>query len=210
MSRITAITGRAIILSEENIDTDRIIPARFLKCVVFDNLGEHVFEDDKKAMHVKGQTHPFDDPRFKGAAILFVGRNFGSGSSREHAVAGLKRWGMDEGSPGIGLIVSYGEFSDIFFVNALSNGIPCVIVSKDDFEEFVKKISEDPCTEMLFSLERMTLSTGTFTVSCRFQRTNAHTAFLEGSWDTLHLLLKAGKKIEKTMENLPYLSTVSW
>ena len=67
MSRITAITGRAIILSEENIDTDRIIPARFLKCVVFDNLGEHVFEDDKKAMHVKGQTHPFDDPRFKGA-----------------------------------------------------------------------------------------------------------------------------------------------
>lgn len=203
--KITIIKGRGIVLKEDNIDTDRIMPARFLKCVVFDDLGAHVFADDKLAMQAKGEAHAFDDARFKGASILFVGRNFGSGSSREHAVAGLKRWGMDEGSPGIGLIVACGEFSDIFFVNALNNGIPCVLISKGEWEAFVAQISEDPCVEFTFSLTSMLISCGSLSASCRLQRPNAHSAFLEGTWDTVNVLLEAGEQIEKTLAQLPYV-----
>jgi len=91
-SRVTEVSGRALPMVGDDIDTDRIMPARFLKAVSFDGLEAHVFEDDRRAARDRGATHPFDDARYQGASVLVTGRNFGCGSSREHAPQGIARW----------------------------------------------------------------------------------------------------------------------
>ena len=121
MSRIVRITGRALPLRGHDIDTDRIIPARYLKAVSFEGLERHVFADDRT-----GGAHPFDDPRYAGASVLLVNRNFGCGSSREHAPQALQRWGIQA-------VVGEG-YSEIFFGNAVQLGLPCVTVPTDAVE----------------------------------------------------------------------------
>lgn len=197
MSSLTTVTGRALILPEDNIDTDRIIPARFLKCVTFDELGSHVFEDDRAAARKAGETHPFDALRFQGSSILMTGANFGSGSSREHAVHALMKWGVRA-------VVSYGDYSEIFFTNALSNGLPPLIVDRGDWETVVARLQKDVTQEVRIDLEKMMLACGNLEMSVTFQQSSARETLITGSWDRLGVLLEAEDEIEQTLQGLPY------
>ncbi|MGE5717545.1 MAG: 3-isopropylmalate dehydratase small subunit, partial [Acidobacteriota bacterium] len=133
---IRRVSGRGIPLSGDDVDTDRVIPARFLVSVTFEGLGAHAFEDDRKAAKAKGSAHPFDDPRFSGARILLVNRNFGCGSSREHAPQAIAR-------AGVKAIV--GEsFSEIFFGNAVAIGLPCVTLPRETVKELQSLVENAP------------------------------------------------------------------
>ena len=127
VSRITHVSGRAIPLRGHDIDTDRIIPARYLKAVSFEGLEAHVFADDRS-----DPAHAFNQPQYQGAKVLLVNRNFGCGSSREHAPQALQRWG-------IGAIVGEG-YSEIFFGNSLQLGLPCLTVSQDEIERLMARV----------------------------------------------------------------------
>src|SRR3954470_2280775 len=145
VERINLIEGRALPMRGEDIDTDRIMPARFLKQITFDGLGDHVFEDDRLALKRTGQLHPFDELKYQGAAILLANRNFGSGSSREHAPQGLRR-------AGIRAVV--GEsFAEIFYGNSLMIGLACVTAAAKDIEALLALVEADPAATVRVNLE---------------------------------------------------------
>ena len=134
--RITT-SGRGVVVDGNDIDTDRIIPARYLRCITFDGLGEHAFEDDRAQMRAQQHTHPFDDPARQQASILVVGRNFGCGSSREHAPQALMRWGR-------GICAIIGEsFAEIFFGNCTAIGVPCLTASVVDLQALTQAVDAD-------------------------------------------------------------------
>lgn len=204
MSQVTKIIGRAISLNEDNIDTDRIIPARFLKCVTFNELGPHVFEDDRAAVKKDERTHPFDDPRFMDSTILITGSGFGSGSSREHAVHALMGWSRDMKFPGIRAIIAGGAYSEIFFANSLANGLPCVIVEREALEEIAIAFAENPRIIFTMDLEAMNVRWEDRVIPCLFQQEHARGALFYGSWDKLGILLEAKDETDKVIEKLPY------
>lgn len=204
MSQVTKIIGRAIALNEDNIDTDRIIPARFLKCVTFDELGNRVFEDDRAAAKMAGKIHPFDDPKYQGASLLFTGKNFGSGSSREHAVHALMGWGKDMKFFGIRAIIAGGAYSEIFFANALANGLPCAVVKREDLEEIARVFIVNPRIIFTLDLEDMNVRWENRAIPCVFQQERARGAFIGGSWDRIGILLEVKDETDKVIEKLPY------
>jgi 3-isopropylmalate/(R)-2-methylmalate dehydratase small subunit len=194
--RIT-LAGSAIAVRGNDIDTDRIIPARFLKCVVFDGLGAHVFADDRAQLRERGQTHPFDDPRFADARILLVNKNFGCGSSREHAPQAIMRWGH-----GIRAIV--GEsFAEIFAGNCQALGIPCPTASADDVAALMAVCEADPRLEFRLDLQGMTLDAGPRTVRLHMPA-GPRSQLLAGTWDSTAELLAAPEAIAAAAR-LPYL-----
>ena len=188
---ISKIVGKSIVLIGDDIDTDRIIPARFLKCVNFDNLGQSVFEDDRK--NLKGK-HPFDLESNKGSSILIVNSNFGCGSSREHAPQALLRWGIR---------AIIGEsFAEIFYCNCLAIGIPCFTLPK----KLVKNIQENK--NINNSLCEINIKESTFK-STFFDfdleiKISSKNMFLSGEWDATSTLLANKKLIEKKINDLPY------
>ena len=148
---ITTVSGRGVPVIGDDIDTDRIIPARFLKCVTFDGLGEHAFADDRaEAFKAGGTPHPFDDPRFDGGKILVVGKNFGCGSSREHAPQALYRWG-------IRAVVGV-DFAEIFFGNSVAIGMPCLRISAEAAGDLAAAIAANPAIELSIDLATNTLT----------------------------------------------------
>ncbi len=191
MSRIPRVRGFALSLRGDDVDTDRIIPARYLKAVTFEGLGDHAFEDDRQAL---AGAHPFDDPRFAGAAILLVNRNFGCGSSREHAPQALYRRGFR------GIL---GEsFSEIFFGNAVALGLPCVTLAREDVRSLQDLVETEPKTLLEFDLEHRTLTAGPLTFSFSVPE-GARDAFLSGRWDSLGSLLERFEEVRAVAARLP-------
>jgi 3-isopropylmalate/(R)-2-methylmalate dehydratase small subunit len=198
MTRKT-ISGRAVPVRGNDIDTDRIIPARFLKCVVFDGLGENAFEDDRLGLKNEGKTHPFDDPRFAGAEILLVNKNFGCGSSREHAPQAIMRWGR-----GIKAIV--GEsFAEIFFGNCVALGIPCLVASEADIQKLQNAAEADPNATFTVDVEKLTVRAGDVSIPVVLPD-GVRQQFLEGRWDSTAELLGAQEEIASTASRLPYFN----
>jgi 3-isopropylmalate/(R)-2-methylmalate dehydratase small subunit len=179
-----------------DIDTDRIMPARFLKAISFEGLEGHVFEDDRAAAVKTGGVHPFDDPRFRGASILVVNRNFGCGSSREHAPQGLHRWGITA--------VVGESFSEIFSGNAVAIGMPCLTVDHADAEWLMADAERDPAAATIVDVQALTVARSGRTIQARLPKSTQE-AFLSGDWDATGQLLSAAAETEAVAARLPYV-----
>lgn len=177
-----------------DIDTDRIIPARFLRCVTFDGLGEQVFADDRQ--QAQGQ-HPFDLPQYQGANILVANKNFGCGSSREHAPQSLAKWGIQ---------AIIGEsFAEIFFGNCVAIGIPCAIADSQTVEQLQAAIAENPKTLISFDLEAQQVRCGDLTAAIAIED-GPRQMLITGTWDSCGQLVAQTEQIRATAAKLPYLA----
>jgi len=198
-ARRIIITARAISVRGNEIDTDRIIPARFVKCVVFDGLGEHAFADERVQLKQSGKLHPLDNPAYANARLMFVNKNFGCGSSREHAPQAIMRWGE-----GIKAIV--GEsFAEIFFGNCVALGIPCLIVDAATIQELMAANEANPKLEFHIDLKQLTISFEDKTYSISMPE-GPRKQFLSGHWDSKLELLEAKEQIAVTAAKLPYFN----
>lgn len=197
-SRRDRIAGRAVPLRGNDIDTDRIIPARFLRTVTFDGLGEQAFADDRLQLAEQGKLHPFDDPRYAEATVLFVNKNFGCGSSREHAPQALRLW-----KRGIRAIV--GEsFAEIFFGNCLALGIPCGVVNAATAEALLQAAETDPEAEFVVDVAEQCVRLGARSFPMHIAD-GPRAQLAEGRWDTTGELLANREAIARTAASLPYL-----
>jgi 3-isopropylmalate/(R)-2-methylmalate dehydratase small subunit len=187
------LSGRGIPVTGNDIDTDRIIPARFLKAVTFEDMGEHAFEDARK----QNPEHPFNQPVYKGASVLIVGQNFGCGSSREHAPQALMRWG-------IRAIVG-GSFGEIFFGNCVMLGIPCLVATQADLEWLQKAIGRSPQEPLVVDVEKQEVRFGDRVIRATVPD-GPRNQLVGGTWDSTAVLLDAGAAIEATARKLPYVA----
>ncbi len=189
-SVIANVTGSAVVVRGGDIDTDRIIPARYLRTVTFENLGEHVFEDDR----AQGD-HPFNEERYQGASILLANANFGCGSSREHAPQALTRWGIN---------AFVGEsFAEIFYGNCIAMGLPCLRVSAEDMQTLMAAVESNPAQELVVDLEARKVRYAGGAVAADIAD-GPREQFIKGSWDSLGQLLDAGDQIGETAAGLHY------
>jgi 3-isopropylmalate/(R)-2-methylmalate dehydratase small subunit len=195
---VKQVTGRAVFIPGADIDTDRIIPARFMKCVTFDGLGEFAFYDVRFDPNTGEKTdHPLNDPRFAGASILLAGVNFGCGSSREHAPQSLKKYGFN------GVIAE--SFAEIFFGNSTTLAMPCVIASAADIAKLREAIEDDASTEVTIDVDKLRVTTSgglDFPVT---MPDSARDALISGRWDPIQELLDNDKAIEAKARELQYV-----
>ncbi len=192
---IRRVAGRGCVLRGDDIDTDRVIPARFLKVVTFDEVGAHAFEDDRAA--AKGD-HPLDDEKYAGASILVVGRNFGCGSSREHAPQALMRFGFN------GFIG--GSFAEIFAGNCTAMGLVCASLDEVDLENLMGSVELDPEQEVAIDVEARSVTSRAGTVPANIPD-GTRKQLLEGTWDATGMLLDGADEVTRTAERLPYVNS---
>ena len=195
--RITRVVGRPIPLRGNDIDTDRIIPARFMKAVTFDGMGQHAFHDVRFDQQGQQLEHVMHDPRYeaKGPRVALVNKNFGCGSSREHAPQAMYRWGVK---------ALVGEsFADIFFGNCVAMGIPCLIVSEADAAKLMDAVEKDPAHDMTVDVDARTVSFNGLTVPATLPD-GARTQLLKGTWDATRILVDALPQVKETAAKLPY------
>jgi len=193
-SEIKSVTGRGIPLVGNDIDTDRIIPARFLRCVTFDGLGAQAFADDRT--QANGQ-HPFDLPTYQEAEVLVVNVNFGCGSSREHAPQALAKWGIRA--------VVGESFAEIFFGNCVAIGVPCVTADASTVQQLQAQISQNPGLPVQLDLDQMTVTCGDFGGAVTMPE-GARQMMLSGTWDACGQLVAQAEEIQATAARLPYVN----
>ncbi len=194
---IHRVSGRAIPLRGQDIDTDRIIPARFLRSVRFEGLEAHVFEDDRAALAKAGTPHPFDQPQYQGASILLANENFGCGSSREHAPQALKRWGIE---------ACIGEsFSEIFLGNSTALGLPCATATPEVIETLMRVAEEHPAASMTLDVQALTVQAADQTMAVSMAHA-VRAALCAGTWDATGLLLDRFDDVRAVAHRLPYVT----
>ena len=196
-SVIREVKGRAVPVRGNDIDTDRIIPARYMKTVSFESLGRWVFADVRRDPAGKPLGHPFDDPRYAGAAILLANRNFGCGSSREHAPQALAAWGIRA--------VVAESLAEIFAGNCTAIGIPAVAVEAETAEALMRLAEAGQGAEVRLDLEARIIEAGGRDYPVRLSESRRK-VFLSGSWDTTGLLLEGREQIREAAARLPYLT----
>lgn len=194
---ITSVTGRAVSVPGNDIDTDRIIPAKFMKCVTFDGLGQYAFHDERFDEEGNSKNHPLDAEKHKGASVLISGRNFGCGSSREHAPQALARFGFNA--------IIAENFAEIFFGNSTKLGIVCVSLKTDEMQTLREWADTNPTEELTIDLPSKTVKAGEHTWTFE-QKPAATESLLKGTFDPLTQLMANKDAIEKTARNLPYMS----
>jgi 3-isopropylmalate/(R)-2-methylmalate dehydratase small subunit len=193
VERLTRISGTALPLRGDNIDTDRIIPARFLRSVSFEGLEQHLFEDDR----AQAASHPFSNPAYDGAAILVVNANFGCGSSREHAPQAIRRRGIRA--------VVGESFPEIFFGNSVALGMPCASVAPEHARALQEAATSDPAATLTLDLTAMQVVAGDMAIPVQLPNA-ARESFLDGSWDATGLLLERYDDVRAVSGRLPYIS----
>ncbi|MBI2119480.1 MAG: 3-isopropylmalate dehydratase small subunit [Elusimicrobia bacterium] len=197
IKKISFLSGRGIPLKGNDLDTDRIIPARYLKCVTFDKLGEYLFYDVRFNENGSKKEHALNEKKYEGATIMIVNRNFGCGSSREHAPQSLLRYGIK---------ALIGEsFAEIFSDNCTALGLPLVTAKKEDIENLMNFVEDDPVCEIKIDLEKLEVTYGDFSILVQ-QPAQMRKALLEGSWNSTGELLSSLKEIHLVKSKLPYLN----
>ncbi|MBE2205106.1 MAG: 3-isopropylmalate dehydratase small subunit [Chthoniobacterales bacterium] len=197
LEKITQVTGRGVYVPGDDIDTDRIIPARFMKCVTFDGLGEFAFADARAAAAAEGTVHPLDDPRFVGASVLLSGSNFGCGSSREHAPQALYRFGIRA--------VLAESFAEIFFGNSTTLGMPCVVMRPEDLRALAGIIASDPAALLTIDLLESKVSIADMDFPAILPD-HAKEALVTGRWDAIADLLEGVDAVRDRAAQLPYMA----
>ena len=196
MSEIKGHRGPGVVVRGHDIDTDRIIPARYLAAITFDGIEEGVFRDVRYTSDGRAKDHPFNEGRFQNASILIVNGNFGCGSSREHAPQALRRWGIQ---------AIIGEsFAEIFFGNCVALGMPVLTASPEDVARIMDAVELDPAHELEIDLEGMTVRSRAGVISVEKPH-GARQQLLDGTWNALGTLRSAVDEVRATADRLPYL-----
>ena len=197
LAKITSVSGRAVNVPGNDIDTDRIIPARFMKCVTFDGLGEYLFNDVRRQLDGTEKPHPLNEARFKGATILLSGANFGCGSSREHAPQAIAKYGFKA--------VIAESYAEIFFGNSTGLGIPCASASREDIAKIAAAVEKDPSAEITIDVAKQEIRFAGQTVKASF-RESARDALINGRWDPIGELLEGLPAAKATATKLNYFA----
>ncbi len=197
LEKITQVSGRAVYVPGNDIDTDRIIPARFMKCVTFDGLGEFLFFDVRHDPQGRKLDHPIDRPAHRGAKVLLSGANFGCGSSREHAPQAIHKAGFRA--------IIAENFAEIFFGNSTTLGIPCVNATREDIAKVAAAIEKDPALEVVVDVEKLEVRFGAESIPVT-QRASARDALINGRWDAIGELIDGIATVQTTASKLPYLA----
>jgi 3-isopropylmalate/(R)-2-methylmalate dehydratase small subunit len=197
LAKITQVAGRGVYVPGNDIDTDRIIPARFMKCVTFDGLGEFLFYDVRKNADGTDRAHPLNEARFKGATVLLSGANFGCGSSREHAPQAIQKYGFRA--------IVAENFAEIFFGNCTTLGIPCATASREDIAKIAAAIEKNPQVEVVVDVAKQEIRFGGLSVKAEV-RAAARDALVNGRWDAIGELLDGMTAMKAKAQGLPYLA----
>ncbi|HXC52146.1 MAG TPA: 3-isopropylmalate dehydratase small subunit [Candidatus Limnocylindrales bacterium] len=196
LAKITTVTGRGVYVPGNDIDTDRIIPAAYMKCVTFDGLGARLFHDVRFDRDGNALAHPLNDARFAGASILISNQNFGCGSSREHAPQAIAKAGFKA-------VIAEG-FAEIFFGNSTTLGLPCVVLTPADVRRLADLVESAPQTAITIDLEAEQVRAGDLVLPLAIKPA-AREALMTGQWDPIGQLLEGKPQIARTAESLPYL-----